>query len=165
MMIVNRSLVTRILDNTITAFSSVVGGKVAVALEDKTLVVVDAVAGNSSVRHVQGLLRKKPSVVEFIAGKNDGLIVADRFGNVQEVDYTRGIGGGEESEEDEDQGVLVGHFGAVTDVKFSSDGKLLISADRDDRIRVSRWPEAYCIQSFCLGHTSYDLLLFEEKRC
>jgi tRNA (guanine-N(7)-)-methyltransferase subunit TRM82 len=48
----------------------------------------------------------------------------------------------------------VGHFGAVTDIKFSKDGKFMISSDRDDRIRVSNWPDAHRIQSFCLGHTS-----------
>lgn len=35
----------------------------------------------------------------------------------------------------------------------------LITADRDCKIRVSRYPESYVIKSFCLGHEEYVLLI------
>ncbi|KAK5974221.1 tRNA (guanine-N(7)-)-methyltransferase non-catalytic subunit [Trichostrongylus colubriformis] len=50
---------------------------------------------------------------------------------------------------------LSGAISMVLDVAISSDGRYLLVADRDEKIRVSRYPEAYVIQSFCLGHSAY----------
>eukprot|EP00475_Leptophrys_vorax_P023191 TRINITY_DN3166_c0_g1_i1.p1 TRINITY_DN3166_c0_g1~~TRINITY_DN3166_c0_g1_i1.p1 ORF type:complete len:425 (+),score=125.07 TRINITY_DN3166_c0_g1_i1:2798-4072(+) len=62
--------------------------------------------------------------------------------------------GGKEVE-DEAQNIVLGHFGTISDLRFTPNGKFLVSADRDDRIRVSKWPHVYVVQSFCLGHTSF----------
>ncbi|KAK3259136.1 hypothetical protein CYMTET_31856 [Cymbomonas tetramitiformis] len=57
--------------------------------------------------------------------------------------------------------LLFGHCcSIVTDTKVTSDGKYLISADRDEKIRVSKVPRepekgAHEIQSYCLGHRSF----------
>lgn len=50
------------------------------------------------------------------------------------------------------------HFGAhttsiVTDMCFHRES-FLITADRDEKIRVTKFPELYTIESYCLGHTS-----------
>lgn len=41
----------------------------------------------------------------------------------------------------------------VTDMVLSADNKYVITADRDEHVRVSRFPNGYNIESFCLGHT------------
>ncbi|VDM68541.1 unnamed protein product [Strongylus vulgaris] len=43
----------------------------------------------------------------------------------------------------------------VLDVAISQDGRFLLAADRDEKIRVSRYPQAFVVQSFCLGHSAY----------
>lgn len=48
---------------------------------------------------------------------------------------------------------IVGHVSMVTDMVLSADDKYVITADRDEHIRVSRFPNGYNIESFCLGHT------------
>lgn len=41
----------------------------------------------------------------------------------------------------------------VTDMVLSEDDKFVVTSDRDEHIRVSRYPNGYNIECFCLGHT------------
>ncbi|VDL81834.1 unnamed protein product [Nippostrongylus brasiliensis] len=50
---------------------------------------------------------------------------------------------------------LTSSISMVLDVALSRNGKFLFIADRDEKVRVSRYPKAYVIQSFCLGHSAY----------
>ena len=38
---------------------------------------------------------------------------------------------------------------------ISSCGKYIITCDRDEKIRVSKFPNAYNIACYCLGHTDF----------
>jgi hypothetical protein len=54
--------------------------------------------------------------------------------------------------------LLLGHVSLLTDVALAtSEGrKYIITADRDEHIRVSRgMPQAHIIEGFCLGHTDF----------
>jgi WD40 repeat protein len=48
--------------------------------------------------------------------------------------------------------LLAGHFSLILDICFSPNQSQIISAERDEKIRVSKFPHAYCIDSFLLGH-------------
>ncbi|KAJ4867880.1 Transducin/WD40 repeat-like superfamily protein [Raphanus sativus] len=56
---------------------------------------------------------------------------------------------------------LFGHYcSIITSLEFSTDGRYILSADRDFKIRVTVFPKkplqgAHEIQSFCLGHTEF----------
>ncbi|KIJ55618.1 hypothetical protein M422DRAFT_240230 [Sphaerobolus stellatus SS14] len=53
-------------------------------------------------------------------------------------------------------GTLVfGHTSIITCMLFTLDGKYVITTDRDEHIRVSRFPLGYVIERFCLGHRLY----------
>ncbi|CAO3616772.1 unnamed protein product [Cunninghamella blakesleeana] len=86
---------------------------------------------------------KRVNAVQF---SKDGkqIIVADKFGDV----YCHPITPSEEK-----LAPIVGHVSMLTDVVLSNDQKYVITADRDEHIRVSRFPNGYNIETFCLGHT------------
>lgn len=50
---------------------------------------------------------------------------------------------------------LLGHLSLLLDFYLTPDEKYIISCDRDEKIRVSHYPNAYNIESYCLGHTEF----------
>uniref|UniRef100_M4C0U5 Uncharacterized protein n=1 Tax=Hyaloperonospora arabidopsidis (strain Emoy2) TaxID=559515 RepID=M4C0U5_HYAAE len=54
---------------------------------------------------------------------------------------------------DRDLRMLLGHTTSmITHVAVNHDSSLLLTADRDEKLRVSRFPNAAIIESYCLGH-------------
>lgn len=75
------------------------------------------------------------------------LIAADKFGDVTAFPDPA-VGARKR--------MLLGHTGSiVTALAGSVDGKFLLSADREERIRVSHFPATYLVAGFCLGHTRF----------
>jgi len=48
--------------------------------------------------------------------------------------------------------LILGHTSLLTAFLLSPDETHIITADRDEHIRVSWFPQGYTIESFCLGH-------------
>ncbi|EFO21908.2 hypothetical protein LOAG_06577 [Loa loa] len=105
-------------------------------------------------------LPKTPTAVIFECSKKF-VILSDRAGNVRrysldtknsEKSRSNELTDDEESCEGE---LLLGHISMVLDIDISDDRRFLISVDRDEKIRISRYPECYVIHRFCLGHSSY----------
>ena len=102
-------------------------------------------------------LPKKASCAVFsLAG--DRVLVGDKSGDLYSVVVEAGGGGGPPS-------LLLGHLSQLLDLSLSHHGDLVLTADRDEKIRVSRFPKAYNIENFCLGHTEFVtcLCLAEEN--
>ena len=75
------------------------------------------------------------------------MLCADRTGDVYSFDLTdTTIKKGK---------LLMGHLSMILDLKLSPDQKFLISSDRDEKIRISKYPNCYNIESFCMGHKEY----------
>ncbi|PRP85560.1 tRNA (guanine-N(7)-)-methyltransferase subunit WDR4-like [Planoprotostelium fungivorum] len=89
---------------------------------------------------------KKISTVEFGAHQDGGsrVIYADKFGDV----YSSNITDMDSSE------LMLGHCSTVIYMLLSPRHDFILTADRDEKIRVSHYPNAFDIQSYCLGHTS-----------
>ena len=68
------------------------------------------------------------------------------------------------SEENEGKCIL-GHLSMLLDIKLSKCGKFIITCDRDEKIRISHYPNAYNIHNFCLGHTDFvtSIALYEDN--
>lgn len=74
------------------------------------------------------------------------LYVADKAGDV----YRFEIG-----DENKEHTLILGHVSMLLDVVVSPDDNLIMTAERDEKIRVSRLPNAYNIHTFCMGHTEF----------
>jgi len=55
--------------------------------------------------------------------------------------------------------LILGHASPLTSFVLSHDEKYIITADRDEHIRVSWYPEGYNIEMYCLGHRKWVLCL------
>ena len=51
--------------------------------------------------------------------------------------------------------LVLGHTSLLTTFLLSHDEKYILTADRDEHIRVSWYPQGYCIESYCLGSTKF----------
>lgn len=50
---------------------------------------------------------------------------------------------------------ILGHISQVLDILVDSKLEYILSCDRDEKIRVSRYPDSHEIESFCLGHKEF----------
>ncbi|XP_020236261.1 tRNA (guanine-N(7)-)-methyltransferase non-catalytic subunit wdr4 [Cajanus cajan] len=106
--------------------------------------------------------------VTAVAVSNDGTFVcfADKFGLVWVVDLDPPL-------RDKKPAPLLSHYcSIITSLEFSPDGRFILSADRDFKIRVTNFPNkplngAHQIQSFCLGHTEFVscLAFIQSQEC
>ncbi|KAJ3408068.1 WD repeat-containing protein 4 [Chytridiales sp. JEL 0842] len=88
---------------------------------------------------------KRPNVIK-ISPDGKFILVGDKFGDVFSIPIDDYESNGK---------LLLGHVSIITDLTLSRDGKYIITADRDEKIRVSKYPLTYDIQSFCLGHKEF----------
>ncbi|PVU99968.1 hypothetical protein BB559_000216 [Furculomyces boomerangus] len=113
----------------------------ALITENKKLVVVNAETF-SIVNHTETL--KKCNAVCFDEERN--VVVADKFGDA--IMYKTETFVPE---------TLLGHVSILTDIAICKHGnkQLILTSDRDEKIRVSSYPNSYNILSFCLGHEEF----------
>ncbi|TFY70132.1 hypothetical protein EVG20_g2871 [Dentipellis fragilis] len=109
-------------------------------------------------------LPKKPTQVAFTRN-GQTILASDKFGDVfsyplipDPVFESAKDGKPEElaSHENPSGGRLIlGHTSLLTAFTLSEDEKFIITADRDEHIRASWYPQGYCIESYCLGHKKF----------
>ncbi|KZT07457.1 WD40 repeat-like protein [Laetiporus sulphureus 93-53] len=123
-------------------------------------------------------LPKKPTTIHFI---RDGqtILVSDKFGDIfsyplhplpklsepsttqtESAISTPEPGSSKRSaltshENPSDGKLILGHVSLLTDFLLTPDERFIITADRDEHIRVSWYPQGYVIESYCLGHEKY----------
>jgi tRNA (guanine-N(7)-)-methyltransferase subunit TRM82 len=84
--------------------------------------------------------------VSHVLLSSQGLVFADKAGEVLLLPTPTLAGPAR---------LLLGHVSIITDLALSPSEKHLFTADRDEKVRVSRFPFAAQIDAFCLGHTEY----------
>lgn len=89
-------------------------------------------------------LTRAASRVRFLP--NSDIVVADKSGDAYLFSTLK---------PDENGQLLLGHLSMLLDILGTDDGKFVITADRDEKIRVSMFPNSYNIVSYCLGHKNF----------
>ncbi|BFZ05003.1 hypothetical protein BsWGS_08042 [Bradybaena similaris] len=61
--------------------------------------------------------------------------------------------------------LLLGHHSMLLSVLTVENDNLIVTSDRDEKIRISHYPDAYNIHAYCLGHTQFVIsLAYDECR-
>lgn len=89
------------------------------------------------------MLPRAASKVQFTP--NNDIVVADKTGDAYLFS----------SKESNDGTLLLGHLSMLLDALITYDEKYIITTDRDEKIRVSMFPNSYNIVSYCLGHKKF----------
>ncbi|VDK68630.1 unnamed protein product [Litomosoides sigmodontis] len=142
-------------DQILASALSADGTLFAVATTSKECFLYNVLSDWMEVRPALQLPKAPTAIVFELLEKF--VIISDRAGNVRRYNLDQENSERDKSSEHND------------DIDISSDRRFLISADRDEKIRISRYPECYIIHRFCLGHGSYvnsiqsrDALLFSS---
>lgn len=89
-------------------------------------------------------LARAASKVRF--SPNNDIIVADKAGDAYLFST---------SSPTESGTLILGHLSMLLDVLITEDMKYILTTDRDEKIRVSMFPNCYNIMSYCLGHAKF----------
>ncbi|NXP16442.1 WDR4 methyltransferase, partial [Scytalopus superciliaris] len=81
-----------------------------------------------------------------ITAAEDKIFVADKSGDVYSYSIT---------EPQADGKLELGHVSLLLDVALSPDDRYILTADRDEKIRVSLTKAPYSIVSYCMGHREF----------
>ncbi|CAL1547481.1 unnamed protein product [Lymnaea stagnalis] len=108
--------------------------------------------------------------VTFTKDSRD-VIVADKSGDVYKFPVQgpqNTITGIEDSSIEDDETcawgtLLLGHLSMLLDVLLVDNDSLVLTSDRDEKIRISRYPDAYNIEAYCLGHTQFVVTLAYDE--
>ncbi|THG97223.1 hypothetical protein EW026_g4740 [Hermanssonia centrifuga] len=115
-------------------------------------------------------LPKKPTEIR-VTQDGQTIVVSDKFGDIfsyplhldPSLERTESEGntgttkrGTLASHENPSNGTLIlGHTSLLTSFVLTSDEQFVISADRDEHVRVSWFPQGYVIERYCLGHEKF----------
>ena len=78
---------------------------------------------------------------------------ADKTGDVFNYAITKDAT--EKAADPEEDKALLGHLSMLLDIKLTEDRRHLLTCDRDEKIRVSSYPNCYNIAGYCLGHSEF----------
>ncbi|KAM9950011.1 hypothetical protein ACTFIT_011239 [Dictyostelium discoideum] len=128
---------------------------------DKFLKIWDT---TNNFKNIKSINTNKKIICSILNKDDSEILVSDKCGDVFKyslIDDSKNkieVSGDKSAKHDEkesDKNLVFGHYSSIVDIKFSPCFNYLLSADRDEKIRVSHYPNCFDIESFCLGHTKY----------
>uniref|UniRef100_H3CF47 WD repeat domain 4 n=1 Tax=Tetraodon nigroviridis TaxID=99883 RepID=H3CF47_TETNG len=128
----------------ILAFCTSPSGKLLALTDDSKRLVLLTCEPSWRRLSTRRFVARRSTSLHF-TNAEDELLVADKSGDVYPFSVAD-AGGGE---------LLMGHLSMLLAVTTSPDDRYIITADRDEKIRVSHRACPYNIRSFCLGHQQF----------
>ena len=131
--------------------------------DDKTLHVYSLTSSPPDLLSTRATI-KRGSHVSF--ARNNDIIVSDKVGDVYSYPLhppsqnTKGVRPSatelvSDPSKNPDATLLLGHVSVITAHVITPDGNHIITADRDEHIRVSRYPKSYIIERYLLGSDGF----------
>eukprot|EP01063_Lacrimia_lanifica_P006836 TRINITY_DN14307_c0_g1_i1.p1 TRINITY_DN14307_c0_g1~~TRINITY_DN14307_c0_g1_i1.p1 ORF type:complete len:355 (+),score=140.87 TRINITY_DN14307_c0_g1_i1:43-1107(+) len=114
--------------------------------DDKVLEVRDT--ATMEVKFKTNPFQKKLGKVR-VSPQGTSVMVGDKTGEVFEIPFSTKSGLGEPKT------VLAHMSSVITGLEFCHNGKLVATTDKDEHLRVSRYPQMEVIERFCFGHTAF----------
>lgn len=118
---------------------------------DKVITLWDT-SGEKTWTKVGDIVAVRRSVCVCFNSAEDSLFVADKSGDLYNYKI-EDIKCEESPSEDKEKEPILGHVSMLLDVAATD--KYIITADRDEKIRVSFMEPPHAVQSFCLSHTEF----------
>ncbi|XP_064412804.1 tRNA (guanine-N(7)-)-methyltransferase non-catalytic subunit wdr4 [Latimeria chalumnae] len=128
----------------ILAFTFSPSGKYFALIDDSKRLVLFRTEPSWECLSVRCLVRRCTSLA--ITHAEGQILAADKSGDVYSFSILEAEKAGE---------LRLGHLSMLLDVALSPDDKYVLTADRDEKIRVSSLRSPYDIESFCLGHREF----------
>ena len=120
--------------------------------DEKVVEVRDAAM---NVTHTSAPFQKKIGQIAYIGAPHNKVLVGDKTGDVFEIGFDLASGFGEAK-------FSFGHTASmITGMHFCFGGKLLATTDKDEHVRLTRYPATHIIERFCFGHDSFVSSLVE----
>ncbi|XP_029314546.1 tRNA (guanine-N(7)-)-methyltransferase non-catalytic subunit wdr4 isoform X2 [Cottoperca gobio] len=128
----------------VLAFSVSPSGKLVALTDDTKRLVLFHCEPSWQCISIRWVVRRCTSLM--FSQAEDELLATDKSGDVYSFSVVEPQREGE---------LKMGHLSMLLAVSMSPDDKYIITADRDEKIRVSHLRSPYNIQSFCLGHQQF----------
>nr|XP_008508724.1 PREDICTED: tRNA (guanine-N(7)-)-methyltransferase non-catalytic subunit WDR4 isoform X3 [Equus przewalskii] len=111
--------------------------------DDDSLFTYDCSTAEKKSPENKGMVVRRCTALTFTASE-EKVLVADKSGDVYSFSVLEPHGCGK---------LELGHLSMLLDVAVSPDDLFILTADRDEKIRVSWAAAPHSIEAFCLGHT------------
>ncbi|XP_049904298.1 tRNA (guanine-N(7)-)-methyltransferase non-catalytic subunit wdr4 [Epinephelus moara] len=128
----------------VLAFTVSPSGKLVALTDDTKRLVLLRSEPSWQCISIRWVVRRCTSLM--FSRAEDELLVTDKSGDVYSFSVVEPQREGE---------LKMGHLSMLLALSMSPDDKYIITADRDEKIRVSYLRSPYNIQSFCLGHQQF----------
>jgi tRNA (guanine-N(7)-)-methyltransferase subunit TRM82 len=128
---------------------SLSGKYLAICDNKKQLIILSNVENNWIVINRHKVVR---NCIKLLFSMNEELVICgDKSGDC----YSYSVSNDGRNDGRISGQLLLGHCSMLLDMSLTNDSKYLITCDRDEKIRVSHYPNTYNIESFCLGHKEF----------